>query len=118
MGLTLVTDGDSDQTAPLIASRQIIKRDYKNDYVVVDEKRRRNHQCNYVCIIKVKKTKKCTVTEAEFDAGKISLFCVFSRSSHRSSGNPSSPPPQCKNNNDDRDNNERGGKCGGGQGGG
>ena len=66
----------------------IIKRDYEIDYVIVDDKKQRNHQCNSICIIKVKKTKERAVTEAEVDTWKISLFGAFSQSSHGSSGNP------------------------------
>jgi hypothetical protein len=74
----------------------IIKRDYEIDYVNVDASGRRNHQCNSVLIVKVKKTKEHAETEAVVDAGQISLFGAFSQSSHGSSGNPPSPPPQPK----------------------
>jgi hypothetical protein len=66
---------------------KIIKRDYENDYVVIDEKGQKNHQCNSICIIKVKKTRMRTATEAEVNAGQISLYCIFSQSSHGSSSN-------------------------------
>ena len=57
----------------------IIKRDYEIDYVIVDDKKQRNHQCNSICIIKVKKTKNRAVTEAEVDTGKISLLVPSAR---------------------------------------
>ena len=44
----------------------------------------------------MKKAKECAATEAEVDAGKISLFGTFSQSSNASSGNPPSPPLGCK----------------------
>jgi len=74
----------------------IIKRDYEINFVVGDNNKQRNRQCNSVCIIKVKKTKEGAAIEAEVETGKISLFGAFSQSSHRSSSNPPSPPPRCK----------------------
>ena len=71
----------------------IIKRDYEIDYVNVDSKGRKNHQCNSVLIVRVKRSKERAEMKAEADAGQISLFGAFSQSSHGSSGNPPSPPP-------------------------
>jgi len=74
----------------------IIKRDYEIDYVNVSSKGRKNRQCNSVLIVQVKKVKECMETEAEVNAGQISLFGAFIQSSHGSSGNPPSPPPRHK----------------------
>jgi hypothetical protein len=114
-------------------------RDYKVNYVVVDDNKQRDHQCNSICIINVKKTKERVATEAEVDIGEISLFGAFSPSSHGSSGNPLSPPPRCnsggnrhgvddnededededkdKDEDDDEDVEDAGGEGGGGRGG-
>ncbi len=73
----------------------IFKRDYEIDCINVDSKGRRNRQCNSVLIIQVKRAKERAATEAEVDAGQISLFVAFSQSSNTSDG-PPSPPPQCK----------------------
>jgi hypothetical protein len=74
----------------------IIKQDYEIDYVNVNSSGRRNHQCNLVLIVQVKKAKERAETEAVVNAGQISLFGAFGQSSHGSSGNPPSPPPRCK----------------------
>jgi hypothetical protein len=68
------------------------KRDYKIDYVKVNSKERRNRQWNSVLIVQVKRAKERAATEAEVDAGQISLFGAFSQSSN-ASGAPPSPPP-------------------------
>ena len=73
----------------------IFKRNYPIDCVNVDSSRRRNCQCNSVLIIQVKRAKERAATEAEVDAGQISLFVAFSQSSNTSDG-PPSPPPQRK----------------------
>jgi hypothetical protein len=73
----------------------IFKRDYEIDYVNVDSKGRRNRQCNLVLIVQVKRAKERAATEAEVDAGQISLFGALSQSSNANDG-PSSPPPRCK----------------------
>ncbi len=44
----------------------------------------------------MKRSKEHAETEAEVNAGQISLFGAFSQSSHGSSGNPPSPPPRRK----------------------
>ena len=71
----------------------IIKHDYKIDYVNVDSKGRKNRQCTSGVIVQVKKAKEHAETEAEVNAGQISLFGAFSKSSHGSSGKPPSPQP-------------------------
>jgi hypothetical protein len=73
----------------------IFKRDYEIDYVNVDSKGRRNRQCNSVLIVQVKSAKERAATEAEVDAGQISLFGAFSQSSNANDG-PPSPPPRRK----------------------
>jgi hypothetical protein len=62
----------------------IFKRDYEINYVNVDSKGRRNRQCNSVLIVQVKRVKERAETEAEVDAGQISLFGAFSQSSNAS----------------------------------
>jgi hypothetical protein len=74
----------------------IFKRDYPIDYVNVDSSGRRNCQCNSVLIIQVKRAKERAVTEAEVNAGQISLVGAFSQSSNASNGNPPSPSPRRK----------------------
>jgi hypothetical protein len=74
----------------------IFKRNYPIDYVNVDSSGRRNCQCNSVLIIQVKRAKERAATEAEVDAGQISLIGTFSQSSNASNGNPPSPPPRRK----------------------
>ena len=71
------------------------KRDYKIDYVNVNSRGRRNRQCNSVLIVQVKRAKERAATEAEVDAGQISLFGAFSQSSNANDG-PPSPPPRRK----------------------
>jgi hypothetical protein len=68
------------------------KRDYKIDYVKVNSKERRNRQWNSVLIVQVKRAKERAATEAEVDAGQISLFGAFSQSSNASGATPSPPP--------------------------
>jgi hypothetical protein len=73
----------------------IFKCDYEIDYANVYSKGRRNHQCNSVLIVQVKRAKERAATEAEVNAGRISLFGAFSQSSNASEG-PPSPPPRPK----------------------
>ena len=70
----------------------IIKRDYEIDYVNVDKNRRRNHQCNSVLIVQVKKAKEQAETEAKVNKGQMSLFGSFSQGSPGSGYHPSPPP--------------------------
>jgi hypothetical protein len=71
----------------------IIKHDYKIDYVNVESKGRKNQKCTSGVIVQVKKAKEHAETEAEVDAGQISLFGAFSKSNYGSSGKPLSPGP-------------------------
>jgi hypothetical protein len=71
----------------------IIKHDYKIDYVNVESKGRKNQKCTSGVIVQVKKAKEHAETEAEVDAGQISLFGAFSKSNYGSSGKPPSPGP-------------------------
>ncbi len=79
-----------------MGATSIFKHDYPIDYANVNLSGRRNHQCNSVLIVQVKRAKERAATEAEVDAGQISLFGTFSQSSNASSGNPPSPPPRRK----------------------
>jgi aminopeptidase N len=78
-----------------MGATNIFKRDYPIDYIIVDSSKRRNRQCNSVLIVQVKRAMERAATEAEVDAGQISLFGTFSQSSNVSDG-PPSPPPQRK----------------------